>query len=289
MQIVHPGTLIFQATLALILGGGVAFIGAQVAPAGAWFGLVPLLLVAWYGLRRPLRRWRAAQHPLPPAARAWLAAHVPLYRRLDRNGQARFERDMRFILEEWIYEGVDGVTVTDVLRWGVAAGAAMLLHGRPDWELPPHHTVLFYPGSFGDDYMPADDAAFDGMAHPQGPVIVSTLAFEESWADPTDGSNVVLHELAHLLDYENAFADGVPALVDAASAGAWRQLVRREMRKVQLGRSMLRRYAATNPAEFFAVAVENFFERPDVMRERHPALYEAMAAFFNLDPAALLT
>lgn len=283
MQILRRSNFVFHLVLAGMLGGAAAVVGAKATPVGAWLGLVPPLVVAWATLRRPLRRWRVARQPLPAAWRAWLEAHVPLYAGLPPEGRARFERDVRFILDEWTFEPV-GVEVDDGHRLGVAAGAALLLHGRPDWELPARHTVLFYPSTFDEDYLGSDRAAFDGMAHEQGPVIVAAQAVEDGWANPFDGSNVVLHELAHLLDYLNASADGIPALVDPGSVDAWRRLVRREMQAARLGKSLLRSYAATNPAEFFAVAVENFFERPALLRRRHPELFDALVAFFALDP-----
>ena len=284
MRIVRRSTLVFTAALAVILGGGLAVIGAKATPVGAWLGLAAPAVIAWVSLRRPLRRWRVAHRPMPPGAREWLARHVPLYAVLEDEARERFERDVRFVLDEWTFEPVADADVRPEHRLGVAAGAALLLHGRPDWELPARHTVLFYPGSFDEDYLPTDRATFDGMAHEQGPVIVAVDAVEASWADPTDGSNVVLHELAHLLDYLNSAADGVPALLDPASLDAWQRLVRREIQAARLGKSLLRRYAGTNAAEFFAVAVENFFERPDLLRRRHAELYEALVAFFALDP-----
>ncbi len=270
--------------MALVLGGGAAVVGVEATPVGAWLGLVPALLVVGVGLRRPLRRWRVARASMPAAWRRWLRRHVPLYTCLDAEGRARFERDVQFFIDEHTFEGVDGVAVTDELRLGVAAGAALLLHGRPDWELGGTSSILFYPDAFDDDYYAGDYADFDGMAHEQGPVLLSAHAVRESWADPGDGNNVVLHELAHLFDFKNAGADGIPSLMDPASEAAWQQLVRREMRRIRHGRSLLREYAATAPSEFFAVAVEVFFEQPDAMAAEHPELFDAMQAFFNLDP-----
>ena len=174
------------------------------------------------------------------------------------------------------------------MRLGVGAGAALLLHGRPDWELPVRRTILFYPDRFDQDYTDSDYAAYDGMVHAQGPVILSAAAVEKDWALPGSGHNVVLHELAHLFDFEQGGAEGTPSLMDPASAAAWRALVRREIRRVRLGTSLLRGYAASNPAEFFAVAVENFFDRPVALHRRHPHLFNALKAFFNLDPRGVL-
>ncbi len=284
MRIVRPSTLGFHGLIAAILGGAVAVVGAHAGDGGAWWGLVAAGIVAAFGLRRPLRRWWAVRRPFPEAWRAWLHAHVPFYSHLDPDARRRFEQDVQIFLAEHTFEAVDGAPITDELRLGVAAGAALLLHGRPDWELPAGRTILIYPDRFDDDYYLTDDAGFDGMVHEQGPIILSAQAVAESWAHPGDGNNVVLHELAHLFDYENMSADGVPSLLDPASEASWRRLVRREMQHARLGKSLLRRYAATNPAEFFAVAVENFFERPELLRRRHAELFDVLVALFNLDP-----
>ena len=284
MRILRTSALVFQGSLALILGVGAAFIGARLVPGGAWLGLVPPLVVAWRGLRTPWRRWRLSRRPFPAGWRDWLAAHVPFYQRLGPDARRRFEDDVRFFLDEQTFEAVEGVELDDRLRLAVAAGAALMLHGRPDWELPANRTILFYPDRFDDDYHDTAYASYDGMVHAQGPVILTAPAVMEDWAAPGTGHNVVLHEIAHLFDFDDAYAEGIPSLMDPKSAEAWSRLVRREMRRVLLGKSLLRRYAATNPAEFFAVAVENFFDRPDALKQRHPHLFDALVAFFNLDP-----
>jgi len=281
MQVASRTNVVYYASLAVLVGGGLAVVAEAATPVPWYAGLAVSGLVLGLGLRRSLRRAGAVRRPLPAGVERWMRDTFPYYHWVDRD---RFRRDVKIVLDEWIFEGIDGVEVTDEALAGVAAGAALLLHGRPRWELPRRQTVLLYPDRFDLDYFSGESGDFDGMAHPQGPVILSSRAIKESWSDATDGSNVVLHELAHLLDYENAFADGVPSLVDPGSQVAWRALVQKEIRRVRIGRSMLRRYAATNPAELFAVAVENFFERPETMAERHPELFAALKSLFNLDP-----
>jgi hypothetical protein len=256
-------------------------VGAVATPVGWWLGVPALAIALIAALRRPLRRLRALRRDLTPGEAARIDELAALFPGAHRE---RFEKDVRIVLDEWGFEGIDGVEVTDRIKVGVAAGAALLLHGRPEWELPARQSVLLYPDRFDEDYLATDSAAFDGMAHQQGPIILSALAIEESWANVEDGQNVVLHELAHLLDYENEFADGVPSLIHSGSAVAWHDLVEKEMRRVKLGRSVLRRYAAKNKAEFFAVAVENFFERSNLLAESHPELFSALQALFSLDP-----
>jgi Mlc titration factor MtfA (ptsG expression regulator) len=284
MRIFNPSTLVFQGLMALITGVCLAVVGARLMPGGAWLGGVLLLVVGAWALRRPWRRWGAARAPMPEAWRRWLEAHIPLYARLDEGARERFDRDVRFYLADQTFEGVDGLDVTDELRLGVAGGVALLLHGRPAWEISTARTVLFYPGRFDEDYYETYAASFDGMVHAQGPMILAADAVEQGWAEPYDGSNVVLHELAHLFDFEGSSANGAPSLMGRASAQAWQELVEHEMRRIRQGRSLLRRYAATNAAEFFAVSVEVFFERPDALYASHRRLFEALVSFFNQDP-----
>ncbi|MDX1420070.1 MAG: zinc-dependent peptidase [Rubricoccaceae bacterium] len=283
MRLARRADLIFGLVLALLVGLVAVVLAGQLG-ASPWIGVGVGVLVLGIAARRPLRRLRAVQRPFPEAWRTWIEAHVPLYARLDARARRRFDRDVQITLAESRFEAVEGVELTDALRLAVAAGAALLLHGRPDWELPKGRTFLFYPGHFDEEYEVEDeDAYYDGMVHPQGPVVLSVPAVEAGWAR-ADGYNVVLHELAHLFDLTGAGADGLPSLLDRSSEGAWRALVREEMRQVQLGRSVLRRYASTDAAELFAVAVEQFFERPTRLHRHHPRLFDALVALFRLDP-----
>jgi len=285
MRIARPSSILTTLALAVVVGGGASVVGWEAArEAGVWVGLIPFVLILWRGGRRPLRRWRLARTDMPSVWRDWLHDHVVLYRRLDAPGRERFERDVRFVLGEYSFEGVRGVTVTDELRLSVAAGVACLLHGRPAWELPGSRSVLFYPDRFDDTYYGGVSAHFDGMAHQQGPIILTAPSVRGGWARTNDGDNVVLHELAHLFDFDNEGADGVPSLVAPGSAPDWQALVRAEMRRVEQGRSVLRPYAAEAPSEFFAVAVESFFEQPERLAQHHGALFRALTAFFQLDP-----
>ena len=246
-------------------------------------------MVGW-SARRPLAVARAAAGELDERQRAWLAEYVPVYRAAtdgDADASldaARFEADVRWALGALHYEAADGAAATPELRLAVAAGAATLLHGRPGWRLPTGRTILFVPDAFDEAYGDDEPPAFDGMVHSQGPVVFSARAVAAGWAR-TRGSNVVLHELAHLLDFEGASdADGTPSMLDPRSADAWDALVRSEMARAERGDGVLRAYAATNPAELFAVSTEVFFERPTLLRAQHPELYAALRAVYGYDP-----
>ena len=108
--------------------------------------------------------------------------------------------------------------------------------------------------------------------------------------DPSDGKNLVLHEFAHQLDFEDFAADGVPALGSREDKRSWSEVMKIEFAALRAADetgipTLLDGYGATNPAEFFAVATEAFFERPLALRQRHPRLYGELQRFFRQDPA----
>jgi len=264
--------------LGLAAGRGTGSVGLGLA-----VGLATVAVALAFALRRPLRRAQVAKQTLPEASRAWLRDHVRLYGTLADADRQRFERDVAFALDGLTFEGVAEAAPTDRLRLAVAAGAALLLHGRPEWELPTERTVLFVPDTFDEAYGDEEPGMYDGMVHSQGPIVLSARAVEHGWARE-DGQNVVLHELAHVFDFEGWEADGVPQFIDPRSADAWIELMRREMRRAQRGDGILRSYAGTAPAELFAVATEQFFERPARLRRHHPELFDALVAFYHLTP-----
>ena len=283
MLAVSPARLLASLVVPFCVAATVGLFGWR-AGAGLWPGVLALVAGVALVLRGPLRRARAAGTPLPPEAAAWFTTYVPLYTRADAEGRARFEHAARVFLGEQRFEAIAGTTWTDARRLAVAAGAATIFHGRPGWTFSTRRSFLLYPSTFDNDYHDdAREGEFDGMAHQQGPVIFSAPALDDAWAFD-DGQNVVVHELAHLLDFTGTGVDGAPSLMDPASGDAWAALVRRETQRVKVGKSLLRAYAATNAAEFFAVATEVFFERPTALGRRHPELFAALAAFFQLDP-----
>jgi Mlc titration factor MtfA (ptsG expression regulator) len=122
-----------------------------------------------------------------------------------------------------------------------------------------------------------------------GSLVLSWDAVKHGAADPADGKNVVLHEFAHQLDFENHAADGVPGLATREEQLAWSEVMRTEFASLRTADetgipTLLDTYGASNPAEFFAVSVEAFFERPFALRARHPKLYAELRNYFQQDP-----
>lgn len=178
------------------------------------------------------------------------------------------------------------------LGWRIAAAAATLSLGVETLRWPTQRDVLVYPSAFDDSYETGEHHNIAGMVHAQGPIIFSATDLKRSY-QKEDGYNVALHELAHVLDLADSYADGSISGVQAIQGRAWSKMVDERILAIRSGRygklkKTLRDYAGTNEAEFFAVAVEAFFEEPKLLREADSRLYERLVQTFRFDPDKLV-
>lgn len=254
------------------------------AGAGAALGLGGAWLLRHRRRRSRERRGRALALPFPEPWRDVLRERCDHYDRLPPDLKSRFEDDLRIFLLEKRVTGV-GVDLTDELRLLVGCSAVTLSLGWPDHEWDRLTEVLLYPDDFDRDYG-FEKAELAGQAHPWGTVILSVPALEESFDDPDDAYHVGFHEMAHLLDLDQTRFEGIPAGLGEGRAREWVALAEKEMERLRKGRSVLDEYGSDDPVEFFAVAVEAFFEASLALRRRHRELYALLADYFRQDPAA---
>jgi len=235
--------------------------------------------------RRAAKRRALLAEPFPEDWRAFLHERYDHYSRLPADKKRAFEDSLRVFLFEKRITGID-VDVDDELRLLVASSASTLSLAWPDYDWRQLTEVLLYPDDFDRDYNFGGDER-SGETHPWGTVILSVPSLLDSFDDPDDAFHVGLHEFAHLLDAEHAVFDGIPPGLPDDLAREWLRLSSEAMETLgRPGRSVIDRYGADDPVEFFAVAVEAFFERPRAMARRHPGIYSMLAAYFGQDPAA---
>jgi MtfA peptidase len=269
---------------------GLAGIGAAVGRAegavlGALAGVGTAVAIDRAAGRRDRRRRDALARPFPAGWRTFLLDQYDHFERLAPPLRERFEEDVRIFLAEKRITGV-GVTLDDELRLLVAASAVTLSLAWSEFEWNVLTEVLLYPEDFDRDYG-FEGADLAGQAHPWGTVILSAPALRESFADPDDGFHVGLHEFAHLLDLEgDDRMEGIPGGLSEERQREWAKLTDREMDRLRRGRSVIDDYGAESPAEFFAVAVEAFFESSLAVRKEHGEVYAFLARYFDQDPAA---
>ena len=233
-------------------------------------------------MARSFRRLRLAREPFPEAWREILEKRVSFYRKLDAALRAEFERDVLIFIRENRFVGIRGVDVTDELKLLAAASAVMLLFGRTDRDYPRISEILFYPDAFGEDYRTEGGGRnIAGQAHPFGTVVLSVPDLQRGFSVDHDGSHVGLHEFAHMLDLQSMEFDGVPLEMDPRMLRPWTERVRLEMKRAGGRRSAIRAYGGTHEAEFFAVAVEVFFERPEILERKNPEVYAMLRDYFR--------
>lgn len=271
--------LIFVLILVLALGSAL------------WFVLMPVV--------RRRRRLAWARLPAPAEWGDWLRAHIPFYECIPTSLRDRLHALMQIFVREKAYVGCNGLVVTDEMRVVIAAYACLLVVNRPG--VPRSHfydelmSILVYPTAF----IVHESDEQDGIVT-EGHRVLSGQAWDVrriilSWEDVQDAAsdhvNVVLHEFAHYLDMEDEAMDGAPGLGSAADYEEWSSTFWEEYERladeVDAGReTLLDPYAATEPAEFFAVATETFFHQPRELLAAHPKLYEQLTKYYRLDPAS---
>ncbi|NJD55515.1 MAG: zinc-dependent peptidase [Nitrospirae bacterium] len=247
---------------------------------------------------RDRRRRQLSAAPFPPEWDTILEKKVAFYRRLPDNLREQLRRDIRIFLDEKRFEGLGGLEMTDEIRVTIAAGACLLLLNRENRNYPGLISILVYPGA----YVAEETAHIGGGVYVEGPVV----RLGESWKhgsvvlawdnvkqgalNPGDGHNVVLHEFAHQLDQEDGLADGAPVLGEQSGYAVWAEIMNEEYERLREisehnGESVMDEYGATDPAEFFAVATETFFEKPLQLKKKSPYLYAELKEFYKVDPA----
>jgi MtfA peptidase len=265
---------------------------------------VPLLLVAWMVLGPLLverRRERVRAQPFPAAWREILDRRVPYYRRLPYHLRRQLEQHIQVFIAEKSFAGCAGQEITDEVRVTIAAQACLLILNRKPDYFPKLEQVLVYPGAFIVERIQADAGnpllqsyaaqTLSGESWTHGRVVVSWEDALAGAAIPDDGRNVVIHEFAHQLDQEKGYANGAPWLGSRHRYPRWSQVLGEEYARLQQSTftgepSLFDAYGATNPAEFFAVISEAFFERPREMALLHPALYGELCNLYRVDPAS---
>ena len=246
--------------------------------------------------RRHEARRELLAKPFPDAWQPFLK-RLPFFAALDERGQGRIRDDLRVLVAEKNWEGCGGLEMTDEIKVTVSALASLLLLNIEHEYYKHVHSILVYPSAYKT--VPQRDAtgvvregqANLGEAWRRGPVILSWDATQRGALDPKDGHNLVFHEFAHKLDMLDGSADGTPPLENKSQFTEWVKTMGAEFQKLrddaQARRAtVLDTYGATNPAEFFAVATECFFEKGRKLKQRHPSLYSALQHYYHQDPAS---
>lgn len=258
------------------------------------------------GFFKARRRKKLLKRAIPTAWVEHLRKNCAFFEKLDAPTQQKLLGFINVFLDEKSFEGCGGLLMTDEVRVTIAAQACLLILNQDTQYYPRLRTILVYPSTYQARSVTSEggfeaegQSARLGESWGTGSVVLAWDAVVQGGHNRQDGLNVVYHEFAHQLDQVNGSADGLPQLgkgisiFDSASRDRlqkWAVVMSEEYENLcsdeDKGRkTLLDKYGTTNPAEFFSVATESFFERSRTLARKHPELYEQLKMFYRQDPA----
>jgi Mlc titration factor MtfA (ptsG expression regulator) len=219
-----------------------------------------------------------------------LYAHIPDDLKHDLHGCTQI------LIAEKNFEGAGGLRLTLEMKVTISALASILLINRKTRFYPVVDSIIVYPGAYIAErhseigFGITEEDVLLGESSIHGAVVLAWDHVIGEARDLTIGRNVVLHEFAHQLDEEDGQSDGTPILKGWSSYAEWGRVLGCEYKNLQdkvahHQRDVLDSYGATDAAEFFAVATETFYCKPLQLKEKHPALYDELKKYYEVDPA----
>lgn len=219
---------------------------------------------------------------------------VRFYQLLDEMDRRELKSYIRWFIASKEFEGCDGLIIIDEIRVTVAAQACLLLLHRETPCYERLRLIRVYPGA---EFAVSSEKTLSGEFWQQGIILLAWDSVRGGAVNSLDGENITLHEFAHQLDFEDGKLDGIPLIGRAMPASdvsrkytSWARILLTEYEEFRIAveqgvKTLMDEYGATDPAEFFAVATECFFEKPVRLQKTQPALYGALREFYKQDPA----
>lgn len=259
------------------------------------------ILLIGYSIGKPYwrdyQRGKITNTPFKKEWRKIIQKRIPYFRQMPADLQLQLKQLIQVFLAEKEFVGCNGVTISDEIRVTIAAQACLLLLNRKTDFYPKLKTILVYPrafikqqqGTYDDGVNYTQQTSLAGESWDFGKVVLSWQDTLDGAQIPNDGRNVVIHEFAHQLDQENGRANGAPALERGQNYQCWSEVfsIHFNQLKQQVNSgtpSLFDYYGATNPAEFFAVASEVFFEQAQQLYREYPMLYRQLKHYYQVDP-----
>jgi len=254
-------------------------------------------LAGWWDTRQTLSKIRST--PPPKRFEHYLekTPHFPL---LDTEDRALALERVRLFLAQKEFIGIRK-EATEEMQVVIAFYAVLIALRFPEDCYHELKTVLIYPYRFVADEVSSyggiytkEEIIMDGQS--SGDTVVISWHEARHEAHTLGHHNVIIHEFAHELDFEDGAADGIPPL-DAEHYAGWSHVLFHHYDRLneiaQKNRdwgdyALFGSYAATHPAEFFAVASEIFFCHPNSLHHAFPDVYAQLKGFYRIDTLKLL-
>jgi len=227
-----------------------------------------------------------------------LANYWPIFSRIPYELKIKLRKHILNFMAEKQMIGCQGLKLSEQEQVIIAAQACLLIVNKSFERYDQLKSILIYPSSFithrdislGNGTIASDKRILSGEAWETGKVIISWNDTVDGIANDKDGNNVVLHEFAHLLDHESGTANGAPVLNNRQDYVTWSQTLNNAFNRLQNNiesgqPTLFNPYGASNPAEFFAVVTELFFENGLLLKTHEQELYEQLKSYYEVDTA----
>jgi Mlc titration factor MtfA (ptsG expression regulator) len=242
------------------------------------------ILLVWMIFGRRLKRKNKTL--LSSDHRFLLNDNVAFYRSLNDADKFRFEEKIKDFLG---YVGIYGVRteVNELDKLLVASSAVIPIFGFDNWHYHNLRYVLLYENAFNSENFSTTDiestiGGMVGTGAMQQMMILSKPALRLGFKNEAGTYNTGIHEFVHLLDKADGAIDGIPEqLMKKQYTIPWLNLMNETIEKIKQGNSDINPYGATSKTEFFAVAAEYVFQRPDLFKQNHPELFALMEKVFR--------
>ncbi len=177
------------------------------------------------------------------------------------------------------------IKLTRAMKAIICSAASQLVLRLPRESLTFWQRIIVYPGDYESS---VTQLRHQGEVNPRLRTIVfSWPSIMKGLHRPDDGLNLLLHEFAHALWIEHKLTQHEYTVLDPILVREFELLAEAEMRQLHTNEHhFFRRYAFQNMEEFFAVAVENFFERPAPLQAALPHFYDVLQRMFRQTPVA---
>lgn len=220
-----------------------------------------------------------------------LEEEVLYYQNLSDLNKLKFTKRVAEFLAQVKIREVD-CKLTNKDKMYIGASAIIPVFGFENWRYSNLKTVYVFPDAFNEQFQYKGSRnnrrilGMVGSGHLQYKMILSLKALRLGFENKSDKNNTAIHEFVHLIDMADGAIDGIPSsIVEKPYTLPWLDLIHRKIEKIDDGKSDINPYGATSKVEFFAVASEYFFERPKLLKRKHPRLYKKLSVFFKQDIA----
>lgn len=233
------------------------------------------------------RNWKEPNTSISKEWKTILLKWVSFYKKLNAKDQSLFEYKLQEFLLNCRITGVE-TKVDETDRVLIGASAVIPIFAFPEWKYKNLNEVLVYPSSFNLDFKTTGKGrnilGMVGTGYMQDKMILSKSALRKGFKNETDKRNTAIHEFVHLIDKMDGQVDGIPkVLLQQQYVIPWIDMIERKIEDILKDKSDINPYASTSRIEFFAVLSEYFFERPHLLKKKHPELYKLLEEIFDQD------